>query len=400
MIQALNIPEKDPISFAIALQTVVYTEMTVFSSVVAIVNTVMSLYSMYDSYQIHAKLNKINHQLSEQLNIIESGFNSIERKIDRLAEEIKDTNIKSTFKRKEAHLKNLKVVFDRFLKRPNHHTMADLKRECHNNQMLYFADYVKHEIRSNDDLSLKTMMMRKNDLKKFGTWSKMLGQSLAKAMLLHGYCLGVIITDNSTMKEVVAVDKDLFLDIIKDLANFIPVGAKQIRRDYMRFVKDDVWDYAKDHKDQGNQDFTSSVYSILNTKYYFRYWFVISYNGDTWGSDFHEFSYGPHVLSWMRQLNRCVYITSTNSRRDINGKLNRCTKERDSWYWAANHIYGDVSHCMGPNNGLIVVRGTQDARATFSSGTYTYIWTHRSILIHTYKRDYLVHVMPPEIDED
>ena len=404
MLRSLNVPETDPIRFSTALQEVVITGVAVFSIVISIVNTVMSIYTIYDAIKIGAKLNTITEQLSMQITMIDMGFFNIERKLDLLVEEVEDTATKAEFKHNHANVKNLNTLFIRFLHAPLEHTMDDLKRECAANNMLFFAQYIVREIQSNNELSLKTMMTRRNDLRKFGTWAKLIGQSLTKAMFLHGYCLGVRITDNTTMKAVVSHDKTVFFNAIEELEAFIKTGAKKIKKDYMRFVGQEVQTYAQKHREESHQDFSWHVHDVLREKYFYRYLYVLSYSGTTYGSDYHEFATGPNTFSWVRQLDRRVYIASTNSRVDVNDKLKDCiAKHKNSkrnWYWSAGSIWEDMNECVKPYNGFIVVRGSEGAKATFSAGTYAYVWTKRDMVIFEYTRDYVVRLIPTDIDED
>ncbi|CAH1790441.1 unnamed protein product [Owenia fusiformis] len=60
--------------------------------------------------------------------------------------------------------------------------------------------------------------------------------------------------------------------------------------------KEEILDYARDNSEMSNEKFSRGLFSSLEKKYYWRVWFVLTYNPIT-GSDKHTVNVcGGHVL--------------------------------------------------------------------------------------------------------
>ena len=122
---------------------------------------------------------------------------------------------------------------------------------------------------------------------------------------------------------------------------------------------DEVFEYAKLNPDQYHYDFVVNAYAIINKKYYYRFWLIISYDGATIGDEYHEVNNGPYAYHWFRDANRCVFMTSTNNAENIGPRLNKCIEEKkneERWYKAANLVWEDLKSCLETFNGLMVIR--------------------------------------------
>ena len=96
-------------------------------------------------------------------------------------------------------------------------------------------NYVRREIKEEGLMTLKGLMTGGNDIKHFGSWSKILVQTFMNGMILHGYCLGVRINEDSTLNEVKARDMHMFRETMWELEHFIRSNTEQIKRNYAIF---------------------------------------------------------------------------------------------------------------------------------------------------------------------
>ena len=152
-----------------SLDRVIVTGFEVFGAVVAVIELIWSVVS--DTQTSH-ELNQIRNQLSFQMTAMERGFYNIERMIAELTDEVHDTAIRTQFKNSHTGIHDLKVAFNRFMNVPNQHTREDLVKECKANNMIRFAGYIQREILTSQRLSLKQLMLRRNDMSEFGNYCR------------------------------------------------------------------------------------------------------------------------------------------------------------------------------------------------------------------------------------
>ena len=225
-------------------------------------------------------------------------------------------------------------------------------------------------------------MLRRNDMSEFGKWSRLIAKSLSTSMLLHGYCLGIRINDSSVRNDVFQNDKQYFQVIMKNITSFIRNGTRQIKSNHMTSAGREVKDYARNNENMGHQDFADNVERMLNQKYYYRLWLIVSYDGDTHGFEWHTVNRARYTFFWFRQHNRCVYLASTNNPEDMNPKLRRCiseNKDNARWYEAAVNIWNDLDQCMRPYNGLAVIsKDIGISSATHNSGAEIEVHTDKT----------------------
>ena len=389
-------PAHSPHLLANALESILKSRRSLFTTVVETVQTLMNIPS-----QNSQKWNEISVKLCEQMDIMEKALFNFEAKVERVSE-IKafDRNIQFEFNFNLAKLHNLKSTFDRYLRIPNEHTKEDFINECESNPGLYFTQYVRMEMSREGELSLKEFMIHKNNLKWFGSWSKIIVQTFINAMIIHGYCLGARINDDSTMDEVKAHDMQGFKETLTKLEHFIRLNTKQIKKNYNEFLGEEVDAYAMNHQDQNHVDFCFGLYRVLNPKYSYRLFHIISYDGNTDGDEFQGYTMGPHVYVSLNKFNRSVYVMSTNNDEKIQESFEECVKDRQNngWFGSATNVSNDLQKCCSKLNGLLVVKNTLDNFSIYQSGTYVTIkgtvsWDQSK------KYDYTAFAVPQEIDD-
>ena len=306
------------------------------------------------------KLDQIQNQLivvSQQLTVLEAGISKIVTKVDEIIDKIHDTAVIEEFDDKQEQIRNLEKFFHRYAAKPNEHTRNDLRRECEENNMIKFAQYVQKEATVEDKLALRNMMFRNDDLKKFNSWSRILGERLVASMILHGVCLSVRITDNSTLESVIDYDYSDFLNVTKELANFIKKGNKQITDKYNEMAEMEVNEYAKLHTNENNLKFAQELMDILNKKIYWRYWYVgvcVSYSCD---SGVKSFRSNNSLLLYIGK--KRIVISSTNNPIDLQDYLINCMER----YKENQELFDYIVKCFGEVNALIGVnyeKGVED----------------------------------------
>ena len=308
------------------------------------------------------KLNQMKAQLkiiSIQLYILEEAASTILHKIDQGSFETPHV-VLAKFNDKQDKIQELNLFFAHFANNSNDYSRNNFIKECEQNNMIKFAKYVQGELKSERKLNLKDIMLKKNNLRKFESWSKVLGNNLATALILHMLCLHARIIDNTTLAIAINQDKTFMKNVIFDLEHLIKSGTKQIKQEYMKYVPEEVTLYTKAHPFQPPMVFISNLYTMLSKKYYWRYWFLASHNLLENGDVSFEHDSFEHVYYVKSLYGRSIYIASTNNPESIQDKLAHCSRptadQRELWYNSAKYICDDIWGCVWPYNGLIVVR--------------------------------------------
>ena len=66
---------------------------------------------------------------------------------------------------------------------------------------------------------------------------------------------------------------------------------------------------------------------MLSNKYFWRKWFVMSYDEDYYGDEWHELWPTKNSYLWYRRWKRCGYISSTNNTMDFTLEAKRCIEK-------------------------------------------------------------------------
>ena len=353
------------------------------------------------------ELGKIREQLDEQMRFLERGFSNIEHHIEQLTQEVKDSAVRSSFKINKDKVFDLLNLLHRYTTSANEHTKADLIRECEANNMYKFIGYIGREVQGESKLTIKELMVTKNDMREFGEWSVVLSKSVMTSAILHSYCLGIKISDIDTRRTVSRIDAEYFNNIWDSLRNWIEQGRQYILNNHMAEAIKDIEFYARNHEGQDHGHFCHGCIEILKVKYYYRRWMVGSYDGDTKEHEEHDKWASKFSKFWIGEWKRCFFIASTNNpdNEDIDNRMGNCIESRKrlpDWYYSASTIRRDLEDCVGGRlNALIVINEDHHPNMVYTGGCYDYVRTERKVhlifKVWTYHRNYWVYYVQSDL---
>ena len=349
-------------------------------------------------------------EVKKKLTEMDSHLFAIENKIDDLSTKIIHVSEMNYYKEHAEKIYILQDSYQRFYENPTDITRKNLIADCGSNKMLEFVNYVNREITSEQLLPLMNVMRDDYNMTNFQYWAKMLVSGTSQAMFLHSICLGMEYPKSSDLQKTIAGDIKHFQSISATLSRVIHNGIVDIKNNFFNnAAKKNIHDYALSHQSESHENFAKDLFNKLQDKYYWRYWFVGSYSSHTSGFHEHCVSGGTWVYFWFRDLQRSVYISSTNNPMNFQQKVQNCINTHQS-KWSnkplntspiPKEIYNDMSSCLGPFNGLGIIKFGNDLRAVthssqdpFINVEVNYVGVNR---VYHIKQDYSVFAMAPEL---
>ena len=133
-------------------------------------------------------------------------------------------------------------------------------------------------------------------------------------------------------------------------------------RDYKSFAEKEINKYAEKHEHESNAEFNKNVHALLVKKYYWRHWFILTFDPSL--NDFRNgrLFVGSHAIYWDDKYKRSLYISSTNDpsmdRSDTFYYMTRnCIFEkRRNYEWSSvSVVHKDISTCLPLYNGIVIL---------------------------------------------
>ncbi len=253
-------------------------------------------------------------EIKSQLLEMDSHLFAIENKIDALSQQINDAAILSHFKSKSESIGLLQKYYRRYIEESNNVTLLDLRKKCTQFNILDYVYYVEDELGdSTTILPLMSTMMAHSDLANFQRWMKMLTASISQSMILHTSCMLNQFENDTALQNTTQADIIYFQKIANLLLNVTENGTKHIHDNFFEDAKSAVNSTADLNDSWSHEEFATSILSLLQERFYFRNWFVFSYD-PVWTAENHMITTGgSHVYFWFRIHNRNIQITHTNN---------------------------------------------------------------------------------------
>ena len=258
---------------------------------------------------------------------MDSHLFAIENKIDDLSNKIVHVSEINYYKEHAEKLYNLQDSYKRFVETPTDITRKSLISDCESNKMLDFINFVNREITTEQLLPLMNVMKDDYNMTNFQYWSKILVSSTSQAMFLHSVCLGIEYQKSADLEKTINGDIQHFQSISATLSTITRNGINDIKNNFFNNIaRREIRNYAQAHQSESHENFVKNVFNMLSEKYFWRFWFVASYSGGTAGFDKHAVAGDgmPWVYYWLRDLDRSVYIGSTNNPENFQQKLQNC----------------------------------------------------------------------------
>ena len=96
--------------------------------------------------------------------------------------------------------------------------------------MLDFAIYLRGELSPKTPIPLGQAIINKYDMELFGSWSKTIAQTMAKAMYIHTICFGLKYKNVQVHKSVLDLDIKSFKETFETLKTFVETGVMEIKK--------------------------------------------------------------------------------------------------------------------------------------------------------------------------
>lgn len=243
-------------------------------------------------------------EIKEQLNRMDSHLFAIENKIDALARQVTQTSVLTYYKSRAERINLIEMSYQRYLNTPTNITKKELIENCQRNNILEYVYYVHKELTdSGSILSLMDVMKDNYNLANFQIWMKMLAGSISQSMMLHTICMFAEYQDHTDLNVTMDGDISYFENVSRIMLNVVKDGTNDIKQNFFEAAaKHEILSYAAANRDKTHIEFGNDVWNILTKKYYFRHWFVLSYDPQLYG-------YGNHCVTWTgKYVNICVQI--------------------------------------------------------------------------------------------
>ncbi|XP_037031469.1 uncharacterized protein LOC119070985 [Bradysia coprophila] len=309
---------------------------------------------------------------------MDSHLFAIENKIDALSQHVTATSILSYYKSQAQVINVIQKSYERYLHTNTPINMLELIDNCKRNKIINFIYYVHAELTDSTTLPLMTVMKDDNNLRNFQLWMKMLIGSMSQSMMLHSICMSVQYLNDTSFNETIDGDisylknvSDIMLKVVKD-------GTNDIKRDFFETAKTEILSYAYANQVMNHSKFSNKVWHKLVKKYFWRHWFVLSYDMERVGAGNHWVAFaGKYVYAWFRTSNRNLNVVNTNNNDySIEEKLNTCMEKKEwSIVEVTEHgsdmcewVYDYLDDCIGNVNGKAVINFQTEYSADWSEG--------------------------------
>lgn len=236
-----------------------------------------------------------------------------------------------------------------------------------------------NELTSSTTLPLMTLMKDNNDLANFQYWMKMLVGSISQSMMLHTICMSVQYRNNTGLNETISADISYFKNVSDIMLKVVKDGTNDIKRDFFETAKTEIESYASANMIMDHSEFSQKVWKMLVEKYFWRHWFVASYDEKEYGEGNHYVtSTNQYVYIWFRTFHRNVHVVHTNNNDySIAEKLRTCMEKKEwsigevTWHSSdmCEWVYKYVEPCIGRQNSLGVIKFRTEFGSSWSNGT-------------------------------
>lgn len=324
----------------------------------SIISNIIKLFDHHD---------KDLEELKNQLNMVNSKLFALDKKLDKLIDEVKIESIISGYKRYVDNLDTLEYFYKRYSTNPTNNTHDDFVRVCHQNKMIEVIVWLHKEICLESIQSLIWFMGEDYDQAKFIDWSRMILSRYMQATLLHTVCVGITDPSQVDRDRTLKVDSEDFRNKTQQMQSRFDAGVKQIKQGYFKYAQGEVELMMAENPQMEHDKFSNKLYSFLANKYPWRLWIVASYSGQTAGNNNHYVSYYTDKAQfWKRVHNRCLMVSSTNNHdSDFKALDSHVTQYTDNVSTDCQKVVDDISKSFNKYDAVMCVHFGNGLRATY-----------------------------------
>jgi hypothetical protein len=251
--------------------------------------------------------------IQQALNSLSYKLESINNTLTKMQANLTDEIRTTQYTEYSNHIVQLEEIYKSFLKTMNNITKTEFKQACVRHAMLDTINWIHDQLTGAGVQTILPVMKRDNDRRKFFKWSQLLIAKYLRAVFLYESCLGVTYSDSSrqTLIDTLKARSEEFRIKLEAIKNKIKYEDEKIEKDFFQQTIEDTKQYMVNHPDMSNEDFSREWTKALESKYYWRNWYVASYNGDTTGYDQHAVIFKTRNAEfWKRQYKRNLFVTS------------------------------------------------------------------------------------------
>ena len=140
---------------------------------------------------------------------------------------------------------------------------------------------------------------------------------VATAAMMEEACLGVQFVNHDLSREK-ALMVNQTRSTLQVLSDKLELESNRIDSNFLKWAEDDVHAYAREHTDQGHEQFATDVHDqVLVKKYPWRKWFVASFLRVRFFNTARDFAYaikpGSLIFHWNRQYERNLVVATPPS---------------------------------------------------------------------------------------
>lgn len=317
-------------------------------------------------------------EIKEQLLEMDSHLFAIENKIDALSEKLTQTAILSYYKEQAKKINLLQTYYKRYLNAHTSIAFDELKDACKQNNILEYVSYVYKELSGCNMLPLMKVMKDNYDLANFQTWMKMLAGSLSQSMILHTICMFAKYQNSTQMSELndtIKTDMSYFQDLSNIMIKTVKDGFIDIKQNFFAgAAKEEIRKFGTEHIAHTHKSFAVYLLARLEKKYFWRLWFVASYDQGPAGFDHHTLTADNDKFVYLkfREFNRNLIVTHTNNKYGVDSNLFQTILDNTSKILIlTNDICRDIYRSINmylPFNALGVISKTTAFHASCSEG--------------------------------
>lgn len=225
-------------------------------------------------------------KLHKHLDRISAQISALDTKIDQVEVSLKNEHQYTRLVERRAKVRSIKQHFNRFMDYKNSITKSEFVNACSRMPPAETIDWISGELAHNDRSigSVLSTIRNKQTLNEDG---KFMVALVSQSVFLAGACLSAKYDDPSH-----AVPREHYRQIVirsaevtlTQIARKLEQESRRIDSQFFSWAKEDTMSFARQNNGRiDHRGFANKVYDLMNTKYPWMSWFVVSYNGNTYG---------------------------------------------------------------------------------------------------------------------
>lgn len=313
-------------------------------------------------------------KILKELTKLDSHLFAIENKIDYLITLVTQTAIVAYYQTQAERINQVNYYYRRYINAGNGTAeKEDLHTSYIKDNVMHYIAYLHNQFNSATSLlPLISVMKGAYDLGNFRTWMKLLIGSVSQSMILHMVCLAVRFDDHPQIINI-TLPRDIlgFQNLSKRMLDVAKDGTNEIKNKFFNMAQVEIYRFAKEFQSETHHYFANKTYSLLSEKYFWRKWFVLSYDQKRYGYQNHMLvgnsKYGFYSI---REYNRNIIVVHTNNDdglifAEVSGIVSDLRKQHPLMY-ECNQVLHFVRERISGFNMLAVINYHSDFFAVSS----------------------------------